>query len=109
VLLQFHLRTLPSVLVYMAATSMGCVFGAGSLVLFGLWLATAKRGGKSIDAAAGPLSAELSDESEVDADAASGAQWNWILHMTTSSLDMECRPVWTIPAWTTMAGQARTP
>ena len=79
-LLQFHLRTLPAILVYMAATSMSFVFGAGSLVLFGLWLATAKRVGKSAEAAAGPLSAELSDESEADADAASGAQYVGFAH-----------------------------
>ena len=72
--LQFHLRTLPAVLLYLVATSMVFVFGASSLFLFALWWATAKRQSKSSKAAAGPLSAELSDESEIDADAESGAQ-----------------------------------
>ncbi len=84
-MLQFHLRTLPAVLVYMAATGMVIVFGIGSLFLFALWWATATQRGKSTEAAAGPLSAELSDESEADADAASGAQRHCILHIAPSN------------------------
>ena len=83
--LQFHLRTLPAILVYMAATGMAFVFGVGSLFLFGMWWATAKRQSKSGHAAAGPLSAELSDESDVGVDAESGAQQQCILHLAISN------------------------
>jgi hypothetical protein len=79
-LVQFHLRTLPAVLVYLAAGSMSLVFGAASLFLFALWWATGKRRGKPDQAVARPDSVELSDDSEVDVDGASGAV-NWWLQL----------------------------
>ena len=69
--LQFHLRMLPAIVVYMTATGMAFVFGVSSFILFGLWWATSGRRGKRGQAAAGPYSPALSEESDVDEDAAS--------------------------------------
>ena len=70
---QFHLRTLPAVLVYLAAGSMSVVFGGASVFLLALWWATAKRRGKFDHLVARPDSVQLSDDSDVDVDGASGA------------------------------------
>ena len=69
---QFHLRTLPAIVTYLAAISMAFIFGGASVLLFVLWWATAKRRGKPALTVARPESVDLSDDSEVDIDGASG-------------------------------------